>query len=167
MAITIVPTVGSFCKIIIIMNNYNNLSHLNSAFLGTQSALHSKGGIDSSTTSVKHPPGRCNGSHIVPECSPHTSLLVERRQSDEANQCMGMIKRMARGQWANLSRVQGNTPTLFSKDIMGFLMTTESQDLGLTSHPKDGAFYSTVSPSQYWGVRTHTDCRVSTPCWPH
>ncbi len=24
-------------------------------------------------------------------------------------------------------------------------MTTESQDLGLTSHPKDGAFYSIVS----------------------
>ncbi len=26
-------------------------------------------------------------------------------------------------------------------------MTTESQDLGLTSHPKDGAFSSIVSPS--------------------
>ncbi len=49
----------------------------------------------------------------------------------------------------------------------GFLMTTESQDLGLMSHPKDGAFYCIVSPSLYWGVRTHTDCRVSTPCWPH
>ncbi len=48
-----------------------------------------------------------------------------------------------------------------------FLMTTESQDLGLTSHPKDGAFYSIVSPSLYWGIRTHTDHRVSTPCWPH
>ncbi len=30
------------------------------------------------------------------------------------------------------------TPLLFSKEILGFLMTTESQDLGLTSHPKDG-----------------------------
>ncbi len=29
----------------------------------------------------------------------------------------------------------------FSKDILGFLMTTESQELGLTSHPKDGAFW--------------------------
>ncbi len=27
------------------------------------------------------------------------------------------------------------TPRLFSKDILGFLMTTKSQDLGLTSHP--------------------------------
>ncbi len=43
---------------------------------------------------------------------------------------------MVRGQWANLTEV---TPLLFSKDILGFLMTTESQDLGLTSHPKDGA----------------------------
>ncbi len=28
-------------------------------------------------------------------------------------------------------------------------------------------FYSIVSPSLHWGVRTHTDCRVSTPCWSH
>ncbi len=39
----------------------------------------------------------------------------------------------------------GVTPYSFSKDIQGFLMTTESQDLSLTSHPKDGAFYSIVS----------------------
>ncbi len=29
---------------------------------------------------------------------------------------------------------------LFMRSAMGFLMTTESQDLGLTSYPKDGAF---------------------------
>ncbi len=50
-------------------------------------------GISSITTSVQHPPGWCDGSHIVPECPPLTSLLVERRQRDEANQCMGMIRR--------------------------------------------------------------------------
>ncbi len=38
-------------------SNTNNLLHLYSAFLGTQSALHSKGGISSNTTSVQHPPG--------------------------------------------------------------------------------------------------------------
>ncbi len=59
------------------------------------------------------------------------------------------------------------TPLHFSKDILGFLMSTESQDLGLTSHPKTVLFYSIVSPSLYWGARTHTDNRVSTPCWPH
>ncbi len=50
---------------------------------------------------------------------------------------------------------------------LGFLMTTESQDLGLASHPKDGAFYSIVSLSLHWGVRTHTDHRVGNPCWSH
>ncbi len=73
---------------------------------------------------------------------------------------------MVRGQWANLARMP-RSHLLFSKDILGFLMTTEWQDLGLTSHPKDSAFYSIVSASLYWGIRTHADCRVSTPCWPH
>ncbi len=61
---------------------------------------------------------------------------------------------MIRGQWASLARVPGLHLYSFSKDILGFLMTTESQDLGLTYHLKDGAFYSIVSPSLYWGVRT-------------
>ncbi len=52
---------------------------------------------------------------------------------------------MVRGQWANFGQDAGLQPLSFSKDILGFLMTTESQDLGLTSHPKDGAFYSIVS----------------------
>ncbi len=47
--------------------------------------------------------------------------------------------------------------------LLFFLMTTESQDLGLTSHPKDGAFYSIVSPSLYWGDRIHTDHRWAPP----
>ncbi len=45
---------------------------------------------------------------------------------------------MVRGQWANLSRMPGLHPYSFSKDILGFFMTTESQDLGLMSHPKVG-----------------------------
>jgi len=28
-------------------------------------------------------------------------------------------------------------------------------------------FDSIVSPLLYWGIWTHTDLRVSTPCWPH
>ncbi len=74
-------------------NNNINLLHLYSAFLGTQSTLHSKWDISSSTTNVQHPPGWCDGSHSAPERPPHTSLLVERRPSDEANQCMGIIRR--------------------------------------------------------------------------
>ncbi len=44
---------------------------------------------------------------------------------------------MDRGQWVNLASMPVLQPYSFSKDILGFLMTTESQDLGLTSHPKD------------------------------
>ncbi len=47
---------------------------------------------------------------------------------------------MGRGQWANFARMPEVHPYSFSKDILGFLLTTESQDLGLTSHPKDSAF---------------------------
>ncbi len=58
---------------------------------------------------------------------------------------------MVRGQWAKLARMPGLHPYSFSKDILGFLMTTESQDLGLASLPKDGAFYSIV-PHHYTGA---------------
>ncbi len=74
---------------------------------------------------------------------------------------------MVRGQWGHLARMPGLHPYSFSKDILGFVMTTESQDLGLMSHPKDGAFYSIVSPSIHWGVMTHTDHGVSPSCWSH
>ncbi len=45
---------------------------------------------------------------------------------------------MVKGQWKTLARMLGLHPYSFSKDILGFLMTIESQDLGLRSHPKDG-----------------------------
>ncbi len=70
----------------------------------------------------------------MPERPPLTSSLVERRQSDETNQCTGMIKRPM-GKFGQDTRV---TPQLFLKDILGFIMTRESQDLVLLSHPKDG-----------------------------
>ncbi len=144
--------------------NNNDLLYLYSAFLGTQSALHSKGGTPS-TTSVQHPPGWCDGSHIAPECLPHTSLLVERRQSDEAISVWGWIGgHDGQRPMGNLARMPGLHPYYFSKK---FLMTTESQDLGLTSHPKDGAFSQFSVPSLYWGVRTYRDHMVSTPSWSH
>ncbi len=43
------------------------------------------------------------------------------------------------------------TPPLIPKDFLGFLMTTESQDLGLTSHPKDGAFLQYSVPVNIQG----------------
>ncbi len=62
-----------------------------------------------------------------------------------------------KGQWREFGQDTGVTPLLFTRSAMGFLMTTEGQNLGLMSHPKDGAFYSIVSPSLYWDIRTYTD----------
>ncbi len=45
-----------------------------------------------------------------------------------------------KGQWWEFGQDTGVTPLLFTRSAIGFLMTTESQDLGLTSHPKDSAF---------------------------
>ncbi len=45
-----------------------------------------------------------------------------------------------KGQWREFGQDTGVTPLLFTRSAMGFLTTTESQDPGLTSHPKDGAF---------------------------
>ncbi len=43
-----------------------------------------------------------------------------------------------KGQWWEFNQDTGVTPLLCTRSAMGFLMTTESQDLCLTSHPKDG-----------------------------
>ncbi len=53
-----------------------------------------------------------------------------------------------KGQWREFGQDTGVTPLLFTTSAMGFLMTTESQDLGLMSHPKDRAFsqYSVPVP---------------------
>ncbi len=55
---------------------------------------------------------------------------------------------MVRGHWGNLARMPGLHPYSFQRTSLtkGFLMTTASQDLGLTSHSKDSAFYIIVSP---------------------
>ncbi len=47
-------------------------------------------------------------------------------------------KRAVRLNSQNLARMLWLHLYSFSKDILGFLMTTEHQDLGLTSHPKHG-----------------------------
>uniref|UniRef100_A0A0E9WK88 Uncharacterized protein n=1 Tax=Anguilla anguilla TaxID=7936 RepID=A0A0E9WK88_ANGAN len=45
-------------------------------------------------------------------------------------------------------------------------MTTVSQDLGLTSHPKDSISCSTVSPSLHWGIGVYLTRGKIAPCWP-
>ncbi len=50
-----------------------------------------------------------------------------------------------KGQWWEFGQDTGVTPLLFTRSAMGFLMTTESQDLGLTSHLKDSSRYNMLS----------------------
>ncbi len=140
----------------------NNSLHLYSAFLGTQIALHRR-------RISPHPPPMCSihlddaTAAIVRQNALHTPAYWWRGDSDEANQCMRMIRRPWRSEASGLvwPGCQSYTPTLFRRTSWDFLMTTESQDLGLTSRPKHGAFSSIESPSLYWDVRTHTDHRVN------
>ncbi len=122
-----------------------------SAFLCTQRVLHRRG-ISSTTTNVQHPLGWCDGSHIVPVRPPHTSLLMERRQSDADNQCMYQMIR--RPWWLEANReiwsgFRGNT-LLFFEGHHGFF--NYHREPGLMR--RTVLFYSIVSPSLYWGVRT-------------
>ncbi len=57
-----------------------------------------------------------------------------------------------KGQWREFGQDTRVTPLLFTRSAMGFLVTTESQDLGLTSHPKDGAFWRYSVPVHYTGA---------------
>ncbi len=47
---------------------------------------------------------------------------------------------IGKGQWWEFGQDTGVTPLVFMRSTMGFVLTTESQDLGLTSHPKDSSF---------------------------
>ncbi len=71
-----------------------------------------------------------------------------------------------KGQWReNWPGHQGYTSTLYEKCPGIFNDHRESGPRFNVS--SKGAFYSIMSLSLYWDVRTHTDCRVSTLCWPH
>ncbi len=62
-----------------------------------------------------------------------------------------------KGQWREFGQDTGVTPLLFTRSVMGFLMTTESQDLGLTSHPKDGMKDGKITQ--------HVFCPIFTQRW--
>ncbi len=51
---------------------------------------------------------------------------------------LGWLAMIDKGQWWEFGQDTVVTPLFFTRSVMGFVMTTESQDLGLTSHPKDG-----------------------------
>ncbi len=54
-----------------------------------------------------------------------------------------------KGQWREFGQDTGVTPLHFTRCAMGSFMTIESQDLGLTPHPKDVLVNSIVSLSLY------------------
>ncbi len=65
---------------------------------------------------------------------------------------------MVRGQWATLARMPWLQPYSFLKDILGFF--NDHRKLGPLfniSSKRRYFFDRIVSPSLYWGVRTHTE----------
>ncbi len=61
-----------------------------------------------------------------------THQLQWRGERDRANQVDGDYweAMIDKGQWREIGQDTGVTPLLFTRSAMGFLMTTESQDLG-------------------------------------
>ncbi len=72
------------------------------------------------------------------QCAHHTPATGWEERVIEPITCMGIIRRpwLIRASGGNLARTPGLHPYFFKTSAMGFFMTTESQDLGLMSHPK-------------------------------
>ncbi len=128
---------------------------------------HSKS--SSSTTSVQHLPGWCDGSHIAPAYwwrgdSVMKPISVWRWLGGHDGQ-------KPKGEFGQDA---GVTPLLFFEAHPGICNDHRESgprynvsSKGLCIFVTFFFFYSIVSPSLYWGVRTHTDHRMSTPCWFH
>ncbi len=127
------------------------------------------GGLSSTTTSVQHPLGWCDGSHRTTAPGSHTSYRW-RGERDRANQVDGDYweAMIDKGQWREFGQDTGVTPLLFYDECHGiFNDHRESGPRFNVSSERRCSFDSIVSSSLYWGIRTHTDHRVSTPCWLH
>ncbi len=93
------------------MNEWCTYIALYYVLLYTQSALQScGGGLSSTTTSVQHPLGWCDGSHrtMAPVRSPHTSYRWRGERVIESIQWIGIIRRpcLTRASGGNLARTQ-------------------------------------------------------------
>ncbi len=136
------------------------MMHLYSALLYIQSAWQSCGGsllnhhlCAASTWMMRRLP-QDNGASAV------TSYRWRGERVIEPIKWMGIIRRpwLTRASGGNLARTPGYTPTLYERESgPQFNISSERQCF----------FDIIVSPSLYWGIRTHTDPRVSTPCLPH
>ncbi len=82
------------------------------------------------------------------QCAHHTPATggEERESLSQSSGWRLLGGHIDKGQWGEFGQDTGVTPLHFTRSAMGFLMTTESQDLGLTSHPKDGAFWKYSVP---------------------
>ncbi len=95
------------------MNEWCIYIALYCVLLYIQSALHScgGGGLSSTTTSVQHPLGWCDGSHstTAPVRSPHTSYRWRGERVIELIKWMGIIRRpwLTRASGGNLARIPG------------------------------------------------------------
>ncbi len=92
-----------------------------------------------------------HGSHLTAERSPHIGLRQRGRET-LSQLLRGMIRWPDGGSQVGYFAMTPGNPLLFATSAVGSLMTTMSQDLGFTSHPKDGSSYSAVSPSLHWGI---------------
>ncbi len=61
----------------------------------------------------------------------------------------------------------GVTPLLFFERYPGIFNDHRESGPRFNVSSEGHFFDSAVSPSLYWGIRTHTDHRVSPPCRPH
>ncbi len=96
-------------------------------------------------------------------------LQVERRESHRANQVDGdyLEAMFGKGQWWEFGQDTGVTPLLFYKKCHMIFNDHRESGPWFNVSSERLLFDSIVSPSLHWGVKTHTDCRVSTPCWSH
>ncbi len=133
-----------------LLNNNNNSLHLYSPFLGTQSALHRRGG----------------SPRPSPMCSIHlddatAAILRQNAHHKPACWCKGdrVMKPISVWGWLVGHVSQRPMGEIFNHRESGprFNVSSERQCF----------FDRIVSPSLHWGIRTHRDRRVSTPCWPH
>ncbi len=124
------------------MNEWGIYIALYCVLLYTQSALQSYEGVSFQPSPVCsiHLDDATAATGQRRQCAHHTPATGGEEREIEPIKWMGIIGRpwLTRASGGNLARTPGLHP-YFTRSTMGFLMTTESQDLGLTSHPKDGA----------------------------
>ncbi len=159
------------------MNEWSIYIALNCVLLYTQSALQSCGGshMDDATAATtltthqlqveRRESHRDNQVYVL---TTH-QLQVERRERQSQSSGWGWLRGHdwqgpVVGIWPNH---RGYTPTLYEKFHGIFNDHRESGPQFNISSERRCFFGSVVSPSLYLGFRTHTDHRVSTPCWPH